>query len=112
MAVDIKSDVKTMLGVTDDTNDAQLDVVIRLATSRVDGYVGEAELPDELTWIVEELAISRFNRIGNEGMSQNQEEGRVMMFTADDLDPYKTYLDKYVEDHQSDGANESRAKLL
>jgi hypothetical protein len=112
MAVDILSDVKTMVGIADGVSDAQLTVVINLATSRVNSYVGETELPESLAWIVEELAISRFNRIGNEGMSQNQEEGRTVIFTDDDLTPYKTYLDKYVDDNKTDGANQSRALFL
>jgi hypothetical protein len=112
LAVDIKSDVKTLIGVSDTFNDAQLQVAINLATSRVTSYVGTETLPDSLAWIVEELAISRFNRIGNEGMSQNQEEGRVMMFTSDDLTLYRTYLDKYIADNDTSGINEARVKFL
>lgn len=45
-------------------------------------------VPDELAWITLELAVKRYNRIGNEGMDAYSQEGESLTFGKDDLAPY------------------------
>lgn len=60
-------DVKALLGIEDEDN--KLKVIITLTESRLKALLGQKEVPSELEYIVTEVSIARFNRIGSEGLS-------------------------------------------
>ena len=47
--------------------------------------IGIEEVPDRLEYIVEEVAVKRFNRVGAEGMTQESVDGRSNTFQANDF---------------------------
>lgn len=50
---------------------------------------GQAKtVPDELSYIVVEVAVARFNRLANEGMTSVAVEGETLNFSEDPLDQY------------------------
>lgn len=53
------------------------------------------EVPDRLGYIVEEVAVKRFNRVGAEGMTQESVDGRSNTFQANDFDEYMDVIDRY-----------------
>ena len=45
-------------------------------------------MPGELEYIVTEVSIARFNRIGSEGLSGHTVEGEALTFKDNDFDQY------------------------
>lgn len=79
-------DVKALLGIEDDDN--KLKVIITLTENRLKALLGQKEVPSELEYIVTEVSIARFNRIGSEGLSGHTVEGEALTFKDNDFDQY------------------------
>ena len=79
-------DVKALLGIEDEDN--KLKVIITLTESRLKALLGQKEVPSELEYIVTEVSIARFNRIGSEGLSGHTVEGEALTFKDNDFDQY------------------------
>lgn len=102
--MEILSNVKLMLGLAEDTErDDLLNLIIEGASKRLLAYLptGTDEVPSELEYIVLELAIARFNRIGNENMSSYTQEGESMSFNSDDMAPYLKDIQSWCERQES-----------
>ena len=57
--------VKILLG-REGQEDKQLDAIVELTQSRLKTLLGSKMVPEELEYIVTEVSVSRFNRIGSE----------------------------------------------
>nr|DAI09751.1 MAG TPA: tail connector protein [Caudoviricetes sp.] len=79
-------DVKALLGIEDEDN--KLKVIITLTENRLKTLIGQTEVPSELEYIVTEVSIARFNRIGSEGLSGHTVEGEALTFKDNDFDQY------------------------
>ena len=51
------------------------------------------EIPERLEYIVEEVSVKRFNRVGAEGMTQESVDGRSNTFQSNDFDEYMDVID-------------------
>lgn len=87
--------VKTLLGFTDTQNDELLNQVISLTSDRLKVRLGADQVPDQLEYIVAEVAVARFNRIGSEGLSSHSVEGESMSWSDDDFAPYQDDIEAY-----------------
>ena len=85
--------IKVLLGVTE--NDELINEIIELTKDKILNYINETELPNELEFVLVELAIQRFNRIGSEGISSESVDGKSVSY-EDDFENYKPYLDDYI----------------
>lgn len=65
-----------------------LDVIIRLTTNRLKTLLGVEEVPTELEYIVTEVTIVRYNKIGSEGVTSHSVEGETMSFNDNDFKGY------------------------
>ncbi|MGF2617736.1 phage head-tail connector protein [Rossellomorea vietnamensis] len=103
----IKDNVKVIVGVEDSLQDAQIDRLIANAEARLKVWLkqhaGLTAIPEELIFIVEELTVSRYNRIGSEGMKSESVEGRSISFTDDDFMPYMSILETYIPSSKQPG---------
>lgn len=99
----VLNDVRTMLGFSaDDIAEGtelgdKLRIIIGNAEKQVLAYLpsGTTAVPEVLQYIVCELAIVRFNRIGNEGMASYSQEGESITF-GDDITPYLPAIQAYL----------------
>lgn len=91
--------VKVYLGIEDELQDSLLQQIIDDAIQRVCGYINEQILPLQLEWVVRELTIIRYNRIGSEGTKTDSEEGKSATYIDDPFEQFVSTLDKYVEDN-------------
>lgn len=105
------STVKLYLGFNDTLQDALIQQIIEDVTQRVNNYVGETSLPTELEWIVKELTIIRYNRIGSEGFKSETEEGKSLSLRDDPFLDFVPELDKYLES-KNQPAGRGRVKFL
>lgn len=96
-------DVKTLLG----TDDKRVEIVYEQVESRLMNRLKRA-LPDllaiplELKYVVDEVAIARFNRIGSEGMASETMDGHSATYNDDDFKPYEADIIDYINAHTQD----------
>jgi hypothetical protein len=95
----MESVIKELLGIneTDTSKDPVISQIITLVSGRLNTRLGTKEVPEELQYIVIEVSIARFNRIGNEGMSSYSQTEENISFSgmfAEFEDDIATWKDK------------------
>ena len=85
--------IKVLLGVSE--NDALVSEIIELTKEKILNYINKTELPKELEFVLIELSIQRYNRIGSEGIASESVDGKSVSY-EDDFETYKHYLDEYM----------------
>ena len=96
----ILENVKELLGNPKNIDD-KLNVIIELTQNRLGNLLSVKEVPEELEYIVIEVSVIRFNRIGSEGVSSHSVEGESMSFNDDDFDSYDKDIRSWLN-NQSD----------
>ena len=96
----ILENVKELLGNPKNIDD-KLNVIIELTQKRLGNLLSVKEVPEELEYIVVEVSVIRFNRIGSEGVSYHSVEGESMSFNDDDFDSYDKDIRSWLN-NQSD----------
>lgn len=96
------NDVKTLLAIESNELDELLDLIIGNAERQLLGRltVGDVQfqaVPDELQWIVTEVAVIRYNRIGSEGMSSESVEGHSASYRDNDFGPYEADIERWLD---------------
>ena len=61
---------------------------------------GVSEVPEKLEYVVTEVSIIRFNRIGSEGASSHTVEGETMTFTDDDFAQFRDEIQGYLNEQK------------
>lgn len=95
--------LKILLGIpeSDTSQDDKLNLILSGTRSRLKALLGGQEPPDTLNYIITDVAVIRFNRIGSEGLSSHSVEGESLSFSDDDFAGYRediqTYLDSQKE---------------
>lgn len=87
--------LRVFLGVNN--QDELLLEIVDIVKEKILSYLNLEEIPKQLDWIVIELSVSRFNRIGSEGMSSESVDGGSNTYITDELIQYKPYLDDYLK---------------
>lgn len=97
--------VKLMLGIapTETDRDELLSLIISGATSRLKVLLGGVEPPDSLSYIILNVSIIRFNKIGSEGMASHTIEGESQQFTDNDFAGFMNDIQAWL-DTQKDNA--------
>ena len=85
--------IKTLLGIPD--NDELIYEITELTKSKILNYINEVELPLELEFVLVELTVQRYNRIGSEGIASESVDGKSVSY-EDIFENYKPYLDDYI----------------
>ncbi len=91
------NELKILLGIADDSLDEKLKLIISTATARLKVLLGGLEPPESLEYIIREVSVIRFNKIGSEGMKSQTVEGESMTFDDNDfsgfMDEIQAFLD-------------------
>ena len=85
--------IKTLLQIND--NDELIYEITEITKEKILNYINEKELPKDLEFILIELAIERFNKIGSEGIASESIDGKNVSYD-DSFENYKVYLDDYI----------------
>lgn len=89
------SNVKLQLGITDTKQDDLLNLIINNVQEAMLGYLPAlSEVPDELGYIVEDVAVARYYRRGSEGMKSKSIEGYSVSYDKD-FDSYLHIFERY-----------------
>ena len=86
--------IKTMLNITN--QDSLIEEIFYITTQKILSIISEDVVPTELEWIIIELTIERFNRIGSEGMHSESVDGKSITYNDNDIAKYMTYINNYI----------------
>lgn len=95
--------LKALFGLPEEdiSQDKKLQLILDAAKSRLKLLLGGIEPPEELNYIILDVAIIRFNRIGSEGLSSHTVEGESLSWSDNDfagyMDDIRSYLDSRKE---------------
>ena len=92
--------VKTLIGIPDSTQDELLSLIIEMVSGRLNVLLGTEAVPSSMEYIVVEVAVNRFNRIGSEGLSSHTVEGESLTFDASDFASYQAEISAYAENNK------------
>ena len=85
--------IKTLLNV--EGNEELILEIVNITESKILNYINATEMPKELEFVLIELSVQRFNRIGSEGIASESIDGKSVSYD-DDFTGYKHYLDDYI----------------
>lgn len=102
--------LKTLLGVEGSELDGKLTAILNATEQRLKLLVGVPEVPKELEYIVTDVAVARFNRIGSEGLSAHSVEGESMTFVGNDFAGYMDDIQAYIDSQEE--ARKGRVRFL
>ena len=88
--------VKVLLGITNNDNEELLREIIEITEAKILNYINSSELPKQLEFVLVELSIKRFNRIGSEGFASETVDGKTMSYEESEFEGYEKYLDDYI----------------
>jgi hypothetical protein len=91
--------VARMLGLSNVDDSTVINVIedcVDVATSRLLVRIGAEVVPEQLGYIVREVAVRRYNRIGSEGASSHTVEGESMSWNEDDFEPFEADINAYL----------------
>lgn len=93
------------------TQAEQLAVIEDMTRDRLTILLGGLDIPEELEYVVTEVSIKRFNRIGSEGATSHNVEGeRLNWGDVDDFADYMDEINKYLKDLE--GSTKGRVRFL
>lgn len=107
-------DILTLLGLSKSTVPeevaSQIITIIAIVSGRLESKLSLRlgtkidKVPDELTGIVEEICVQRYNRVGSEGMGSHTVEGESNTWASEDyFAPYESDIDEYVDAQKAAG---------
>ena len=91
-------ELKTMLGLADDTRDALLNLIIKTTVQALRfklALTSPETFPSDLSYIALEVCVKRFNRLKNEGMASYSQEGESITFNSNDFDDFQGDIDAW-----------------
>lgn len=91
------NELKLLLGITDESLDEKLKLIISTATARLKVLLGGLEPPDSLEYIIREVSVIRFNKIGSEGMKSQTVEGESMTFDENDFSAFMDEIQAFLD---------------
>ena len=96
-------DLKLLLGIAaaDTSQDDRLSWIINSTRSRLRLLLGDVEPPESMDYIITEVSVIRFNRIGSEGMSSQSVDGETMTFSDSDFDGYRDEIQAFLDKESS-----------
>ncbi len=105
-------DLKVLLGIpeNDTSQDQKLNLILSGTRSRLRALLGCQEPPEALNYIITDVAVIRFNRIGSEGLSSHSVEGESLSFSDDDFAGYREDIQAYLDSQKE--AKKGRVRFL
>lgn len=96
--------IKVILGLVDDeSKDTLLTVLLENAINTIVVYLGVDTFPAPLNFIAEELTVSRYRKIGAEGISTEKIDEISTTYSVNDLARYKDVLNLYKDNNGLSG---------
>lgn len=104
--------LKSLLGLTekDEQRDIKLNHILTFARQQLKVRLGGLEPPAELEYIIIEVAIKRFNRIGSEGYDSHTVEGESITLNDKDFDSFDVDIQEWLNSQK--GSTKGKLRFL
>lgn len=104
------NELKMLLGIAldDNSQDQKLCMILAAAKARLRILLGGLPVPDELEYIVVEVSVIRFNRIGSEGLSSHTVEGESSSFLDNDFSGYMDEIEAWLSSQKQSAKGKVR----
>lgn len=99
----ILDSVKRYIGIEGTENDDLLLEIIGDVEKQLRIMTGLTLIPEDLSFVVKEVAIVRYNRLGSEGMETEDVDGYKVKYLKDDYSPYLSFILSFTEPVIDDG---------
>lgn len=96
-------DLKVLLGLdeTDDQTERRLNLILDATKRRLKFLLGGLEPPEEMEYIILDVSVIRYNRIGSEGLSSHSVEGESLSWSGNDFAGYMDDIQSYLDSQQT-----------
>ena len=106
-----------LLGIAEPTEamTEKIETIVEMTEQRLKlmlGLSALADIPEELSFVIVEVAVSRFNRIGSEGVKTHTVQGESMAWSDDDFDPYLDYIQTWLNAQEEPTTTRGRVKFI
>jgi len=90
--------IKILLNISDTESDTLLNTLIGLKSGKLQAALRASTIPTSLEYILIELVIQAYNKLGSEGLSAESVEGisRTYDTSIDELAPYTYAITHYL----------------
>lgn len=98
--MDIIERLRRFLGIPPEDTDqiAILVDIVDLAEQHLKAKLRKDVIPEQLRYILFEVSVIRYNRMGSEGMKSETIEGHSVNYVDDDFKPYESVIADYREE--------------
>ena len=86
---------KSLLG--ESVNNEAVETIMEMVEAQLLVRIGEEEVPYELSYIVINVSVARYNQIGDEGKSSMSIEGESASWLTDLFEPYEKDIRLYMD---------------
>lgn len=90
--------IKSLLGIDENK---QIETIVNLTESRLRVLLGVDEIPSKLEYILIEVSIVRYNKIGSEGVTTHNVEGESMTFSDNDFGAFKEDIQMWRDEQEA-----------
>ena len=92
-------DLKLLLDIDpeDKSQDKKLQWILKSVRARLKVLLGGLDPPPEMSHIITEVTVIRFNRIGSEGMTINNVEGETQHFNNNDFAGFMEEINAWLD---------------
>ena len=107
--------IMSLLGISEATEEMtnKLNYIIANTQQRLMLRLGTDYIPTELQYVVVEVSIVRFNRIGSEMLTSHNVEGESMQWgTEDDFKPYQSEINAWVSAQSPQPKSQGRLRFV
>lgn len=103
-----------LLGLNDPTEAIQdkVETIMEMTEQRLMLMLGLSAIPSALDYIVVEVTVSRYNRIGSEGTSSHSVSNESMSWSDDDFAPYKDDIQAWLNSQEDQSTNRGRVRFI
>jgi len=104
--------LKTLLGIQegDTSQDKKLNLILDATKRRLKFLLGGLEPPEEMSYIILDVSVIRFNKIGSEGLSSHTVEGESQSWSTNDFAGYMDDIQAYLDSQKE--VTKGRVKFL
>jgi hypothetical protein len=95
--------VKALLDIDDNLQDNRLSVIQNLTEAHFKAFSNQDTIPEKLQYIIVEVMVKRFNKLGSEGMKTQRVEGLDMEFIIDDFAEYQSVIRQHFSSNYQAG---------
>ena len=93
-------DLKVLLGLPEEIDEELENKLLLILKATKQRLLGGLEPPEEMNYIILDVSIIRFNRIGSEGLSSHSVEGESLSWSENDFAGYMDDIRAYLDDQK------------